>query len=412
MYIDRTDEGTTVAMKAKGRVRRYLLSVKIPTGFCYKTRGKRPGQLSSGRNSGGGSHGAGLWQKQRGCQGVPALRPGPAVCGSRGRLLLRPGTAPRAAQPCGRWDTSEGARCDTPRPHACGRCGADRPPPTAAARGKPRGAVRGRTPGWQAAVGGGGAGGFGLATGEATGQMNRSQTPAPSLVRRVPTDRSSAPRRSAPPRSPRAPAGDAAGKGVGAARAQRGVRSRRPTPLPSAGMRACLAHAHCARSGRAHSAALRLRAAPPVSTGGGNGRGAASPRAPLPAEEAGGGALPSGALRARRQFEVWSRLRALRAGRCAERRGAGGTAQGAAAERGARPETRRRSAASCPPRARKGVGRGAEFSGVWSATARWGPACGVATQNSEMVSWCAAERLLLPQGCFRLVIILKTEACV
>lgn len=216
-------------------------------------------------------------------------------------------------------------------------------------------------------MGGGGAWGFGLATGKATGQMNRSQTPAPSLVRRVPTDRSSAPRRSAPLRSPRAPAGDAAGRGVGAPRAQRGVRSRRPTPLPSAGMRACLAHAHCARSGRAHSAALRLRAAPPVSTGGGTAAERLLPAHRFPrrrraaARSRAGLCVPAGSSKC----EAASARCAPGGARSgAERRGAGGTAQGAAAERGARPETRRGSAVSRPPRARNGVGRGAVLSGA------------------------------------------------
>lgn len=221
--------------------------------------------------------------------------------------------------------------------------------------GAPRRRRHGGSPG--AARGSGGRGGrrSGCAGG-ATGQRSRGQTPL-----RCPTVR---PWRCAP--RPARPAGGSGGGAAGRGadgRARGAARGAEPpprsAPLPSAGMRACLAHAHCARGGRAHSAAPRLRAAPPVS-------GARALRA---RGGVGGCGLPGGTLR----------VGALRG--C----GRGTRSPEPVGERG-------RGAA---PGQRGG-------SGVRS--------CG--RELAQGINCCGACGSILPSSEPRLLIILKAEACV
>lgn len=200
--------------------------------------------------------------------------------------------------------------------------------------------------------------------------MNRLKIPAPSLPLRVPADRT-APRRAAPqpPRSSRAPAGGAAGRGGG--RAPGAARGAEPPPrsAPFRGharlLRTCSLRPQRART-------LRSAAAPRCASGEyGQGGTAAERLLPAPAEGPGGSGGPArGFVRPRLPGEAWMR-------------GAG---------RGARGRVVARSEALAPkpvggarwaalPRARSGSGRSAAPAVAWSAAARWGPACGSATKN-------------------------------
>lgn len=198
-----------IKLKAENTLREYLL----PSESTARHVRKRGGALSTAGRAAGSFRGTRWWPQR---EAVPRSGRAPRRAGAAGSSSSAgPGCSERR-------DSSEGARCEATRPHACGRCGAGRLPAGLCAdvRGcagpaERCGAALGRA-----------------RCGEATGRARRGRTLSRSRT---------------------------AGKRGGEGWAQRGVRSRRPAPLLSAGMRACLAHAHCARGGRAHSAALRLR---------------------------------------------------------------------------------------------------------------------------------------------------------
>lgn len=128
MYIDCTDEDKTVATKARKKKKK---SVKRVPAIGENTDWLLPGSTGAAAGT-----------------ALPPARA--AAVGGRGQVSDNSGGAARASprsgrarrgagpaggsssapapQPRGCWDAAEGAGCDTPRPHACGRWGAGRPP--------------------------------------------------------------------------------------------------------------------------------------------------------------------------------------------------------------------------------------------------------------------------------------------